>query len=74
MGENVDENQLMKFNKKAKTISLLHLPAQERENFKFKNRCPTQNSEKISIRRAGRTDLLLLHLHNRALNGVSKRF
>jgi hypothetical protein len=39
MGENVGENQPMKFNKKAKTISLLHLPAQERENFKFKNRC-----------------------------------
>jgi hypothetical protein len=37
MSENVDENQPMKFNKNAKTISLLHLPAQERENFKFKN-------------------------------------
>jgi hypothetical protein len=35
---------------------------------------PTQNREKISIRRAGRTDLLLLHLQNSAFNGVSKRF
>jgi hypothetical protein len=33
-----------------------------------------EKTKKISIRRAGRTDLLLQHLRNSALNGVSKRF